>query len=126
MAEIKVEPTYKVKTSEKSDRLDGYFSRGQSNACREKRGCGYNRFWENKQTSDSRRQPKDSPRLNPPNQYGKVLHCAICQSIYHWLKDCPHNVQRSNSKATKNAEKYREYKNVMFKIFLGKNLIWQS
>ena len=30
--EIKVEPTYEVKTYEKSDRLDGYFSRCQSNA----------------------------------------------------------------------------------------------
>ena len=29
---IKVELTYKVKTYEKSDRLDNYFSRGQSNA----------------------------------------------------------------------------------------------
>ena len=28
-SEIKVEPTSEVKTYEKSDRLDGYFSRGQ-------------------------------------------------------------------------------------------------
>ena len=30
IAEIKLEPTYEVKTYEKSDRLEGYFSRGQS------------------------------------------------------------------------------------------------
>ena len=30
--EIKVETTYKVNTYEKSDRLDGYFRRAQSNA----------------------------------------------------------------------------------------------
>ena len=98
--EIKVEPTYEVKTYEKSDRLDGYLSRGQSNAYRRSRGRGYNRFKENNQTSDTRRQPNDLRRVNPPNQYGRVSRCAICQSIYHWFKDYPHNVQGSNSKVT--------------------------
>ena len=55
---IKVEPTYEVKTYEKSDRLDGYFSRGQSNAYWGSRGCGYNRFKEYNQTRDTRRQTK--------------------------------------------------------------------
>ena len=42
-----------MKTYEKSDRLDGYFSRGQSNAYTGSRGRGYNRFTENNQTSDN-------------------------------------------------------------------------
>ena len=29
---------------------------------------GYNRFMENNQTSDTRRQTNDSQRVNPPNQ----------------------------------------------------------
>ena len=49
--EIKVEPT-KLR-HEKSDRLDGYFSRGQSNAYRGSRGRGYNRLTEKNQTSDN-------------------------------------------------------------------------
>ena len=62
---------------------------------------GYNRFMENNQTSDTRRQTNDSQRVNPPNQYGRVSCCVICQSVYHWwFKDCPHNVQGSNSKVT--------------------------
>ena len=40
--EIKVEPSFKVKTYEKSDRLNGYFSRGQSNPYKRNRGRGYN------------------------------------------------------------------------------------
>ena len=100
ITEIKVEPTYEVKRYEKSDRLGGYFIRGQSKAYRGSRGCCYNRFKENNQTSDTRRQPSDSRRVNPPNQYGRVSRCAICQSIYHWFKDCSHNVQGSNSKVT--------------------------
>ena len=47
--EIKVEATFEVKTYEKSDRLDDYFSRGQSNVYRDSRGLGYNRFKENNQ-----------------------------------------------------------------------------
>ena len=47
--EIKVEATFEVKTYEKSDRLDDYFSRGQSNVYRDSRGRGYNRFKENNQ-----------------------------------------------------------------------------
>ena len=39
---IKVEPSFKFKTYEKSDRLDGYFSRGQGNAHKRNRGRGYN------------------------------------------------------------------------------------
>ena len=95
--EIKVEPTYEVKTYEKSDRLDGCFSKGQSNAYRRSIGRGYNRFKEHNQASDTRRQPSDSRRVNPPNQYGRVSRCAICQAIYHWFRlsiiDCPHNVK---------------------------------
>ena len=98
--EIKVEPTYEVKTYEKSDILDGYFSRGQSNAYRGSRGRGYNRFMENNQTSDTKRQASDSRRVNPSNHHGRVSRCTICQSVYHWFKDCPHNVQGSNSKVT--------------------------
>ena len=64
--EIKVESTYEVKTYEKSDRLDGYFSRGESNAYRGSRDLIIiiinNRFKENNQTSDTRKQPSDSQR----------------------------------------------------------------
>ena len=84
--EIKVEPIYEVKTYEESDKLDGYFSRGQGNTYRGRRGRGYNRFRENNQTSGSRRQPSDSQRVNPPNKYGRVSNCEISQSIYHWFK----------------------------------------
>ena len=69
---MKVEPTFEVKTYEKSGRLDGYFSRGQSNAYRVSRRRGYNRFKENNQTRYTRRQPSDSQRVAPPNQYGSI------------------------------------------------------
>lgn len=27
---------------------------------------------------------------NPLDRYGRRTRCAICQSVYHWVKDCPH------------------------------------
>lgn len=36
------------------------------------------------------------PGTNPINRYGKRTKCAICQSIFHWAKDCPHKEQSAN------------------------------
>ncbi len=30
---------------------------------------------------------------NPMNKFGKRSKCVICESIFHWAKDCPHKVQ---------------------------------
>ena len=79
--EIKVETTSEVKIYEKSDRLDGCFREVQSNAYRGSRGRGYNRFKENNQTKDTRRQLSDSRIENPPNQYGSFKLCIFSQSI---------------------------------------------
>ena len=118
--EIKVEPTYEVKTYEKSHRLDGYFSRGQSNAYRGSRGHSHNRFKKNNQTRDTRRQPNDSRRVNPPNQYGRVSR-FVSQSIIG-LKIV---LIMLKAVIVKSLFSRKKYKNVMFKILLGKHLIWQ-
>lgn len=34
------------------------------------------------------RQPQQG--TNPLDKYGKRTKCVICQSTYHWAKDCPH------------------------------------
>ena len=94
-------------------------SRGQSIVYSGSRGFGYNRFRENNQTSDLRRQPR---RVNLPNQYGKFSCYAICQLIYHWFKDCPRNVQGSNSKVTLFT---LEVQKCYVQNFTLKHLIWQ-
>lgn len=30
------------------------------------------------------------PGTNPLDKYGRRSKCAVCQSTYHWVKDCPH------------------------------------
>ena len=31
-------------------------------------------------------------KTNPLNSSGKISKCTICQSIYHWFRECPHRV----------------------------------
>lgn len=61
----------------------------------------HNKFVSSQRGSDSR--PKVKPnydhdkkgndkRLNPVNRYGNRMKCRICQSIYHFAKDCPEAV----------------------------------
>lgn len=35
-------------------------------------------------------QQQPQKGTNPLDKYGKRTKCAICQSTYHWAKDCPH------------------------------------
>ena len=34
-------------------------------------------------------QTRSKGKTNPLNKYGKPSRCSICQSIFHWRKDCP-------------------------------------
>ena len=35
-------------------------------------------------------------KINPMNSSGNITKCFICQSIYHWHKECPHRVDVSD------------------------------
>ncbi|ESP03465.1 hypothetical protein LOTGIDRAFT_171402 [Lottia gigantea] len=51
------------------------------------------------QTSESRNdQTLEDPvkGTNPLNRFGKRSRCAICQSTYHWAKDCQHKKESVN------------------------------
>ena len=28
-------------------------------------------------------------KKNPVDRYGRITRCSVCQSIYHWVRDCP-------------------------------------
>ena len=46
------------------------------------------RFSYNKNTDHENKQ---TPRgTNPLNKFGRRTKCVICQSVFHWAKDCPH------------------------------------
>ena len=35
--------------------------------------------------------------MNPVNSSGNIRKCSICQSIYHWFRDCPHKVDDTST-----------------------------
>lgn len=43
-----------------------------------------------KSWSQNSRQKTQQPGTNPLDKYGRRSKCAICQSTFHWAKDCPH------------------------------------
>ena len=38
----------------------------------------------------TRRNTNMNQRKNPVDNRGQVSRCTICESTYHWMKDCPH------------------------------------
>ena len=53
-------------------------------------------------------------KLNPLGSYGQVSKCVVCKSILHWVKDCPHDSEGSESKAVKDTKS-----KVNFSMFVG-------
>ena len=36
-------------------------------------------------------------KMNPVNSSGNIKKCSICQSIYHWFRDCPHKLDDTST-----------------------------
>ena len=32
-------------------------------------------------------------KTNPSNSSDKISKCTICQSTYHWFRECPHRIE---------------------------------
>ena len=43
-------------------------------------------------------------RTNPPTRSGLPSRCVVCESIYHWAKDCPHNKKVNQTMFTKDID----------------------
>jgi hypothetical protein len=59
------------------------------------------RSWNNRSAnsnsaSGQSEPPKACKGTNPLNKYGKRTKCAICESIFHWAKKCPHNLEAAH------------------------------
>ena len=40
-------------------------------------------------------------KTNPVNSNGNITKCSICQSIYHWYKECPHKIDDADGNQVK-------------------------
>ena len=89
---VKVEPTYEARGYNRYGK-GGFYNTVQNNSNFNNGGRGRGRFNRggNQSNMDWRNQHSDVRKENPVNTYGKVSRCAVCQSIYHWAKECPHN-----------------------------------
>ena len=43
-------------------------------------------------------------KKNPPNSFGQISRCAICESICHWVAECPHNHEKQAKDAAEQAD----------------------
>ena len=40
---------------------------------------------------------RDGRKLNPVGRDGEVSRCAVCDSRYHWFRECPHSYENINN-----------------------------
>ena len=85
---IKVEPTFETESYEEQHAM--YVNRGKWN-----RGFGRSRRGRYSTKSFQGAVAKNGRKLNPLDSAGNPTKCAVCQSIFHWAKDCPDSYENS-------------------------------
>ena len=48
-----------------------------------------NRKWLEEAEQEQGKPKESNKKKNPVDKYGRVTKCTFCQSIYHWVRDCP-------------------------------------
>ena len=72
---------------------EGHQAKGGDPILVKKEEAYYTRQNRNYRGSNYRQFSRPTPKLkgtNPLNKFGKYTKCNLCQSIFHWVKDCPH------------------------------------
>ena len=112
---IKVEGTYYTSELEETHYLNRGKQRGR-NRGRNYNRSGFNIRGQSSQMNryNSRRQTKShmegainkqrTRSLNPPDESGQPSRCAICESIFHWARNCPHAYENQSKPFHTNAE----------------------
>ncbi len=80
---VKVEPAYLAAGEEQS--LYGCSGGRYGNNSRFMRGRGF----QNRGRFSTNFSSKQVRKKNPLDAFGNTSKCAICQSIFHWARDCP-------------------------------------
>ena len=58
-------------------------------------------------------------KTNPINSNGNTTKCSICQSIYHWYKECPHKINYADGNQVKLSLFSKEIYNCYINKFVG-------
>ena len=70
---------------------------------------------------DWRNQSSDLRKQNPLNSYGKVSRYAVCQSVYHYVRDWPHS-DFNKSQENQVTLFTQKAKKCSLQVFLGETL----
>lgn len=63
----------------------------------------YTRFTSRRKSRSNSQNQTAVQSTNTLGRYGRRTRCTVCQSIYHWVKDCPHR----NIKTCKTNRRWR-------------------
>ena len=109
---LKVEPAFESKWYRK----DGYYSSGANNSFTGGRGRSTTARGESQQNMDWRNQCSDLRRKNPMYIEMERYADVLCQSIYHYARDCWHS-DFNKSQENKVTLFSQEAQKVSYKIF---------
>ena len=90
------------KTSNNTAAMSGLSIKQETAYYTEQKRRGYQSNFRNK---FSGKGPKGT---NPLDRFGRRSKCAICSSVFHWARDCPHKQEVSNVKFTEDNEEIPE------------------
>lgn len=89
--ELKTEPIlYNAEDSTEFCGLTGYRAKGNKSNPRNRSYPSYEKSNVNNQQNQ---------RLNRRDRFGNVSRCAVCDSRYHWARDCPHSSNHKNAQS---------------------------
>ena len=94
--EIKSEPTFVNETKDEHT----FYGNSSSNRGKFNSKRGYNnggKQWRVNNQQKFFNTDKYGRKMNPLNSSGNITKCSICQSIYHWVRDCPHKVDDTST-----------------------------
>ncbi len=98
---IKIEPTYTTSTVEEEAYYNRRGRRGQRQQGYYNRGRGRGRRYDGEGANVNKRV------YNPTGYDGRTLKCKVCESVFHFAKDCPdsyENLEKRKSHDTKEEE----------------------
>ena len=97
---IKHEPAYIGEYEDDEHSTYYSFDKGRRNWSRGRGRFGRGRGNNGNRPSKEKSEEKDIKKkkgLNPPNRSGNPSRCAICESVMHWVSDCPHREEENIS-----------------------------
>lgn len=102
-SDIKVEPVFSVE-NQLDEQQHAFYAQGRNWRGRSSwrgpgRGASYGRNGNSTYMSPGRTNNQSTGRkLNPIGRDGQVSRCVICDSRFHWAKDCPDSYENSGAK----------------------------